>query len=116
MKMSVSRRKYLLSFTTLLLAVGCVSTRLEPGRDHPASAQAETTPPAPNNDILASAPMAATPSNAPAAHAHDHAAPMADQYTCPMHPQVVKNGPGQCPICGMNLVKKEGAVPEGAHH
>jgi hypothetical protein len=24
-----------------------------------------------------------------------------------MHPEVVKSGPGQCPICGMNLVKRE---------
>lgn len=27
-------------------------------------------------------------------------------YTCPMHPQIIKNAPGQCPICGMDLVKK----------
>lgn len=27
-------------------------------------------------------------------------------YTCPMHPQVQKSGPGSCPICGMTLVKK----------
>ena len=26
------------------------------------------------------------------------------QYTCPMHPEVVKDVPGKCPICGMNLV------------
>lgn len=29
------------------------------------------------------------------------------EYTCPMHPEVVKDGPGDCPICGMNLVPKE---------
>ncbi|MDF2188669.1 efflux RND transporter periplasmic adaptor subunit [Paraflavitalea sp. CAU 1676] len=29
----------------------------------------------------------------------------ADQtYTCPMHPQIVQNKPGTCPICGMDLV------------
>src|SRR5689334_588912 len=27
-------------------------------------------------------------------------------WTCPMHPQVQKNSPGNCPICGMTLVKK----------
>lgn len=27
-------------------------------------------------------------------------------YTCPMHPQIVQDRPGQCPICGMDLVKK----------
>ncbi|QQR89811.1 MAG: efflux RND transporter periplasmic adaptor subunit [Myxococcales bacterium] len=28
----------------------------------------------------------------------------AQLYTCGMHPQVVENEPGTCPICGMNLV------------
>ena len=26
------------------------------------------------------------------------------KHTCSMHPQVLKDGPGLCPICGMNLV------------
>src|SRR5438445_2461071 len=25
------------------------------------------------------------------------------EYTCPMHPQIVRPGPGACPICGMAL-------------
>jgi Cu(I)/Ag(I) efflux system membrane fusion protein len=25
-------------------------------------------------------------------------------YTCPMHPQIIKDKPGACPICGMTLV------------
>jgi len=28
-------------------------------------------------------------------------------YTCPMHPQIRLPQPGECPICGMTLVKKE---------
>lgn len=27
-------------------------------------------------------------------------------WTCGMHPQIVQDGPGTCPICGMNLTKK----------
>jgi Cu(I)/Ag(I) efflux system membrane fusion protein len=30
----------------------------------------------------------------------------AAQYTCPMHPEVVKNQPGDCPKCGMKLIEK----------
>src|SRR5678815_3445612 len=26
------------------------------------------------------------------------------QFTCQMHPEVIKDAPGICPICGMNLV------------
>ncbi len=25
------------------------------------------------------------------------------QYTCPMHPEIIKLGPGSCPLCGMSL-------------
>ena len=35
---------------------------------------------------------------------HDHGA-IADVYTCSMHPQVRADSPGDCPICGMDLVK-----------
>ena len=38
---------------------------------------------------------------------HEHAAGET-QYTCPMHPQIVRDEPGTCPICGMDLVPKSG--------
>ena len=28
----------------------------------------------------------------------------APTYTCPMHPQIVQDHPGTCPLCGMELV------------
>ncbi|MBI5191274.1 MAG: efflux RND transporter periplasmic adaptor subunit [Nitrospirae bacterium] len=28
-------------------------------------------------------------------------------WTCPMHPQIIRPSPGDCPICGMSLVKKD---------
>ncbi|MET3114192.1 Cu+-exporting ATPase [Pedobacter sp. CG_S7] len=33
---------------------------------------------------------------------HDHS--KTAQYTCPMHPEIVRDEPGSCPICGMDLV------------
>ena len=32
---------------------------------------------------------------------------ISEQWTCPMHPEVVKDEPGSCPICGMDLVPME---------
>lgn len=40
--------------------------------------------------------------NAPAPHEHHD---VAEQYQCPMHPAVVQDHPGLCPICNMKLVK-----------
>lgn len=36
------------------------------------------------------------------------------KYSCPMHPQILEDHPGSCPICGMTLVKKSGQANEGA--
>ncbi len=33
-------------------------------------------------------------------------------YTCSMHPQIIRDKPGNCPICGMILVKKESESKE----
>jgi len=35
--------------------------------------------------------------------AHQHA----DEYFCPMHPRIVRDKPGECPVCGMKLEKRE---------
>jgi Cu+-exporting ATPase len=34
-------------------------------------------------------------------------------YTCPMHPQIVRDGPGACPICGMALEPRTAGGEEG---
>ena len=39
-------------------------------------------------------------------------------WTCSMHPQVIQDHPGRCPICGMNLVPlrvEAGSAGAGAH-
>ncbi|NNJ90378.1 MAG: HlyD family efflux transporter periplasmic adaptor subunit, partial [Gammaproteobacteria bacterium] len=39
--------------------------------------------------------------------AMEHAAKHLDpKYVCPMHPQIIRDEPGSCPICGMDLVSK----------
>jgi len=43
----------------------------------------------------------------PNKHAHT------EQYTCPMHPTVVQDKPGTCPVCGMELVLKGNPSQEG---
>jgi Cu+-exporting ATPase len=53
---------------------------------------------------LASAPVASAPVAAVVKHA---------EYTCPMHPQIVRSGPGACPICGMALEPREAAAGDG---
>jgi Cu+-exporting ATPase len=34
-------------------------------------------------------------------------------YTCPMHPEVVRSGPGACPICGMALEPAVATLDDG---
>jgi len=34
-------------------------------------------------------------------------------YTCSMHPFIIKDKPGTCPICGMELIKKLDDAPGG---
>ena len=33
-------------------------------------------------------------------------------YTCPMHPEVIRDGPGSCPICGMALEPRTAALDQ----
>jgi len=39
--------------------------------------------------------------------------PVHGNYTCPMHPEIVQQGPGACPICGMALEPLEPKAEEG---
>ena len=42
---------------------------------------------------------------------HDHSQEMAsgEMWTCSMHPQIMQSEPGDCPICGMDLIPAEAA-------
>ena len=53
-------------------------------------------------------PPVATTNNVTVARTNNVPAPGTNVlYTCPMHPQIVTNKPGNCPLCGMDLVPKE---------
>jgi Cu(I)/Ag(I) efflux system membrane fusion protein len=49
--------------------------------------------------------------------AHEHAVVSHTEYYCPMHPQVVRDEAGACPICGMPLSRRKKGekekLPEG---
>jgi Cu+-exporting ATPase len=55
-------------------------------------------------EAAGSAPAAAAPAAA--------APPIAGHWTCPMHPEVVRDAPGACPLCGMALEPRVVQVEE----
>ncbi len=61
----------------------------------------------PAHDAPPAAPEAAETA---VAHAAKHRNPT---YVCPMHPQIVRDAPGNCPICGMTLVERREEQPAG---
>jgi Cu+-exporting ATPase len=42
------------------------------------------------------------------------AAASGTRYTCPMHPEIVRDAPGSCPKCGMALTPRREAIPRVA--
>jgi Cu(I)/Ag(I) efflux system membrane fusion protein len=59
-----------------------------------------------------SEPLAAAMDDTPLEHAERHLDP---KYVCPMHPQIVRDEPGNCPICGMELVEQHMDPMTGKH-
>jgi Cu+-exporting ATPase len=51
-------------------------------------------------------------------HSHDHQGALPEAaagtiWTCPMHPEIRRDAPGSCPICGMALEPLEPTIEEG---
>ena len=44
-------------------------------------------------------------------HGHSEVATTDEKYTCGMHPSIISDKPGDCPICGMALTKIESEHP-----
>ncbi|MDP1709000.1 MAG: heavy metal translocating P-type ATPase [Gammaproteobacteria bacterium] len=55
---------------------------------------------------------AASAAAAPKTDSAPHTQGKAVEYTCPMHPEIVRNTPGPCPICGMALEPRGVTIEE----
>ena len=71
-----------------------MATKIEPTHDAPALGKAESA---------AALPM---PGSRPIEQ---------PEWTCPMHPEVVRNQPGDCPICGMALESRSPNINDDDH-
>lgn len=132
MRNKMQQRALALAAATLLLTA-CVKTELDVSGNHPGNPSAEPGKIASSTALgEESAPPdgSGAPASPHAGHEH-HAdgmptsaaseassppvpspqqqAPDAVTYVCPMHPEIVRKEPGDCPICGMKLVPKKAA-------
>jgi hypothetical protein len=58
--------------------------------------------------IRAAAQVGASDVNRPGSeHDYEQEHEQSQEYTCPMHPEVITDHPGDCPKCGMTLVPRE---------
>ena len=103
------------------LFLACTATELSAPRSHPGNSLAPTaqiafaTPlPRAQHATEAASPL---PADSAVTEQHHHQgsdattptdskAPAAT-FTCVMHPEIVRDQPGNCPICGMKLVPKK---------
>ena len=111
--MNTSLRYFRSMTTAASLSFGLVTYALTP-----LVAVAETAPSDQAQQDHAGHDASGQSHSAPEHAGHDHAAHDAATpattatgkevtlYTCPMHPQIIEDQPGHCPICGMALVPK----------
>lgn len=98
--MNRKTKQILTHWTRPVAAVGVVATV-----SFGAGVYVLTLPPA-AADVAAQAQHAPALPVAQKAPAPTGAAKDVTLYTCPMHPQIIEDHPGTCPICGMDLVPK----------
>lgn len=101
-----------------LAAFACVATSVESTSHDPESAEAQVAPLPDVGRTFAKDfdPLAPVAEGRPSVAGHNHQATgsaqadkeeppaAASRWTCPMHPEIVRDKPGNCPICGMKLV------------
>ena len=88
------------------LTTACVSTELEVPTNHPGhpAARAGKTPETTTLGSGQAPPEPTAVQQAPHSEHSEHEGHGEHAtHVCPMHPEVVRKGPGQCPVCGMKL-------------
>jgi hypothetical protein len=125
------KKQFILVVASLGLVTGCVNLASSPplAENHPANANADIRGTEPAKPFLMTAtnlaalkledlpkPIDASEHDNSAHAKHgEQAAPAKEAapaqgaavYTCPHHPEVKQNKPGQCPKCGMKLEAKK---------
>lgn len=119
----------LVRFCSTVALLGCAPASLEVPVGHPADATTVTPLPDIHLARLDDGALHSEGHPGVAAIGHAHHGPGNDEavatsndtnsggtprWTCPMHPEVLRDGPGSCPICGMHLVEKKASPPPGA--
>ena len=125
----LKQREFAVAAAALLLTA-CVKSDLEVPDDHPGIPDASPGQVAPSMALRKDPALAENSAPAASSHAgHEHhsgtpasaaseatqppssassqEAPDTATYVCPMHPDIVRKEPGECPICGMKLVPKK---------
>ncbi len=93
-----------------------VSSCLEQGSEHDATvSSAEVADPHAGHDMGS---MSESPKASPVDHSqHSNLlGQTAEVWSCSMHPHIRQDGPGQCPICGMNLIRVPQFDAEGSEN
>ena len=128
----MNSRLLLVAWIVVLPAGGCVGSELEPPANHPGHAAARSgtlmlsRALRPEHDVQEDTTDHERPPHAGHAGHETHitssgpntesiespSSPASEEasgatYVCPMHPEIIREEAGKCPICGMKLVPKE---------
>jgi hypothetical protein len=108
--------RQVLSFSLSVALAGCAASTMPPlAPTHPASPEAAEAPVPPPSTTLGQTVSGPRPATAAPKQVHGEDRRVATVYTCPMHPEVRRSKPGQCPKCGMTLVPAGEDDASGTH-
>ena len=100
---------YIGGLVLVIVAVACNSNK-DPHAEHKVETKKDLyTCPMPEDSVFSNKPGKCSKCGMDLVkmEATEHDTHTAVEYTCPMHPEIIRDKPGTCPICGMELVKKE---------